>query len=109
MWDSSLSLPGLIVNGRIVVDGVVRLLVRRFRCPNAPCPRKTFSESLAPTVGRRYGRSIARCDALLRAVALVLGGSPGSRMMERLALRWSRDTMLRVLGGGDPMAEVQPP
>jgi transposase len=151
-WDSSLSLPGLIVDERTVVDGVVRLSgrmaslqgicpdcgtasaschsrydrtlsdlpvsgavvqlqlsVRRFRCSHAQCPRKTFSESLAPTFGRRYGRRIARCEALLRAVALVLGGRPGSRMMERLAVPWSRDTMLRVLRRGDPMAEAQPP
>jgi transposase len=29
--------------------------------------------------------------------------------MERLAVPWSRDTMLRVLRRGDPMAEAQPP
>lgn len=149
-WDDSLSLPGLIVDHRAIVDGVVRmsgrmaashatcpdcgtasaschsrydrrlsdlpvsgarvelrLSVRRFRCVHDPCPRMTFSEPLAPTFGRRYGRRIGRCEALLRAVAVALGGRPGARMMARLAVPWSRDTMLRVLRRGDPM--VQPP
>jgi hypothetical protein len=52
---------------------------------------------LAPIFGRRYGLRIGRCDALLRAVAIVLGGRPGARMMARLAVPWSRDTMLRAL------------
>lgn len=151
-WDDSLSLPGLIVDHRAVVDGVVRmsgrmaasyancpncgapstschsrydrtlsdlpvsgakvqlrLSVRRFRCGHASCPRRTFSEPLAPTFGRRYGRRIGRCDALLRAVAVALGGRPGARMMARLAVPWSRDTMLRVLRRSDPMAEPLPP
>ena len=151
-WDDSLSLPGLIVDERAVVDGVVRmsgrmaasdatcpdcgttsaschsrydrtlsdlpvsgsmvqirLSVRRFRCVHGPCLRQTFSEPLAPTFGRRYGRRIGRCDTLLRAVAVALGGRPGARMMARLAVPWSRDTMLRALRRGDPMAEPLPP
>jgi len=138
-WDSSLTLPGLIVAIRAVVDGTVevsgrlasagamcpdcatpstslhsrydrtlsdlpvsgstvrlRLSVRRFRCTHTSCQRRTFSEPLAPPVGRRYGRRVSRCDAVLRAVAVALGGRPGARMMARLAAPWSRDTMLRV-------------
>ena len=136
-WDGSLALPGLIVDHRAVVDGVVRmsgrmaasqatcpdcgtpsascqsrydrtlsdlpvsgakvqlrLSARRFRCVHEPCSRRTFSEPLEPTSGRRYGRRIGRCEALLRAVAVALGGRPGARMMGRLAVPWSRDTML---------------
>lgn len=151
-WDSSLTLPGLIVESRAVVDGTVevsgrlasagaicpdcanpstsfhsrydrtlsdlpvsgstvrlRLSVRRFRCTHTSCQRRTFSEPLAPPVGRRYGRRVGRCDALVRAVAVALGGRPGARMMARLAVPWSRDTMLRVLRRGDPAAELPPP
>jgi transposase len=72
-------------------------------------PAQTFSEPLAPTFGRRYGRRIGRCEVLLRAVAVALGGRPGARMMARLAVPWSRDTMLRVLRRGDPMAEPPSP
>lgn len=150
-WDSSLSLPGLIVERKVFVDGVVRMLgrlatsqatcpdcgttstschsrydrtlsdlpisgaevqlrlsVRRFRCRHAPCRRQTFSEPLAATFGHRYGRRIGRCDALLRAVAVALGGRPGARMMARLAVPWSRDTMLRILRRGDPMLAAPP-
>ena len=71
-------------------------------------PRRTFSEPLAPPVGRRYGRRVGRCDALVRAVAVALEGRPGSRMMARLSVSWSRDTMLRVLRRGDPAAMPPP-
>lgn len=151
-WDSSLSLPGLIIDRRVIVDGIVRLSgrlatsqaacpdcgtistschsrydrtlcdlpvsgaqvelrlsVRRFRCCHMPCRRRTFSEPLAATFAPRYGRRIGRCEALLRAVAVALGGRPGARMMARLAAPWSRDTMLRVLRRGEPMAEAPPP
>ncbi|MFC3592129.1 transposase family protein [Novosphingobium piscinae] len=86
----------------------LRLSVRRFRCLHTPCLRRTFSEPLAPPVGRRYGRRVERCDALVRAVAVALGGRPGSRMMARLSAPWSRDTMLRVVRRSDP-ATVPPP
>ena len=112
-WNSSLRLPGLLVESRTVVDGIVemsgrlaavrancpdcampstslysryhrtlsdlpisgstvrlRLSVRRFPCMHPPCPRRTFSEPLAPLVGRRYGRRLSRCDALVHAVAV---------------------------------------
>lgn len=75
----------------------LRLSVRRFRCRQLSCQRKTFSETLAPSLGRRHGRRVARCDGLLHAVALALGGRPGSRMMARLAAPWSRDTLLRAV------------
>jgi len=87
----------------------LRLSVRRFRCGETACRRRTFSEPLAATFALRYGRRMGRCDALLRAVAVALGGRPGARMMARLAAPWSRDTMLRVLRRGEPMAEAPPP
>lgn len=75
----------------------LRLIVRRFRCKRRSCGRKTFSEALAPGLGRRYGRRVARCDELVHAVGLALGGRPGSRMMSRLAAPWSKDTLLRTV------------
>lgn len=88
------TLSDLPISGAVVK---LRLLVRRFRCGHGTCSRKTFSEALAPVLGRRYGRRVARCDDLLRAVGLALGGRPGSRMMARLAVPWSRDTLLRAI------------
>jgi transposase len=58
---------------------LLRLSVRRFRCKSRSCGRKTFSEALAPSIGRRHGRRVARCLGLLHAVGLALGGRPGSR------------------------------
>lgn len=140
VWSGKLNPPGLVVERRSVVDGVVevsgrvagvagrcpdcgtsssschsryvrtlsdlpisgttvklRLSVRRFRCRQRSCRRKTFSEPLAPSLGRRHGRRVARCDGLLHAVGLALGGRPGSRMMARLAAPWSKDTLLRAV------------
>ncbi len=140
IWSGGLHPPGVIIEGRGVVDGVVevsgrvtnngarcpdcgtsssschsryvrtlsdlpisgaivklRLSVRRFRCKQPACRRKTFSEALAPSIGRRHGRRVARCDGLLHAVGLALGGRPGSRMMARLAVPWSKDTLLRAV------------
>ena len=140
IWSSGLNPPGMVVENRAIVDGVVevsgrvatrlarcpdcgtpsaschsqyvrtladlpisgaqvllRLSVRRFRCKLHSCRRKTFSETLPPNLGRRHGRRVARCDGLLHAVGLALGGRPGSRMMARLAAPWSKDTLLRAV------------
>jgi len=136
VWSSGLNPPGVIIESRAIVDGIVevsgrvatsgarcpdcgtsssschsryvrtlsdlpvsgaivklRLSVRRFRCKRRDCRRKTFSEALAS----RHGRRVARCDGLLHAVGLALGGRPGSRMMARLAAPWSKDTLLRAV------------
>lgn len=108
-WDSSLSLPGLIVERKMLVGGVVQMSGRlsasqatcpdygtpstschsrrdrmlsempvsgsavqlidtTFRCGHASCRRQTLSEPLAPAFGRRYGRWVGRCNALVCAV-----------------------------------------
>lgn len=88
------TLSDLPISGAIVK---LRLSVRRFRCKQRACQRKTFSEALAPGIGRRHGRRVARCDELVHAVGLALGGRPGSRMLARLAAPWSKDTLLRAV------------
>jgi transposase len=88
------TLSDLPISGAVVK---LRLSVRRFRCKLRSCRRRTFSEALAPSLGRRHGRRVARCEGLLRAVGLALGGRPGSRMMARLAVPWSKDTLLRAV------------
>lgn len=88
------TLSDLPISGAMVK---VRLSVRRFRCKLGSCRRKTFSEALGPGIGRRHGRRVARCDDLVHAIGLALGGRPGSRMMTRLAAPWSKDTLLRAV------------
>jgi transposase len=99
------TLSDLPISGAIVK---LRLSVRRFRCKLCSCRRKTFSEALAPSIGRRHGRRVARCDGLLHAVGLALGGRPGSRMMARLAAPWSKDTLLRAVRRGAAAASQAP-
>lgn len=55
----------------------LRFSVRRFCCMRRPCPKCIFSEPLAPPIGRRYCRRVGQCEALVHAVAIALGGSPG--------------------------------
>jgi hypothetical protein len=69
------TLSDLPISGAVVK---LRLSVRRFRCKLRSCRRRTFSEALAPSLGRRHGRRVARCEGLLRAVGLALGGRPGA-------------------------------
>jgi transposase len=101
------TLSGLPISGAIVK---LRLNVRRFRCNLRSCRRKTRREVLAPSLGRRHGRRVARCEGLVHAVGLALSGRPGSRMMARLAVPWSKDTLLRTVrreaAGPGPAAAV---
>ncbi len=103
------TLSDLPISGAIVK---LRLNVRRFRCNLRSCRCKTFSEALAPSIGRRYGRRVARCEDLAHAIGLALGGRPGSRMLARLSAAWSKDTLLRsvrreaVAAGPGPAATV---
>ena len=53
------TLSDLPISGAVVK---LRLSVSRFRCKQGSCRRKTFSEALAPSLGRRHGRRVAHCD-----------------------------------------------
>jgi transposase len=74
----------------------VRLKTRRFRCRNPACERKIFVERL-PEVARPYGRQTDRLMDIVRSVGFVVGGLPGSRLLERLAITISDDTVLRCV------------
>jgi transposase len=68
--------------------------VGRFRCRNPPCPRKIFCERL-PHIARVYARQTARAAEIVRLIGYVAGGRPGQRILERLSMRTSDDTVLR--------------
>ncbi|MET7391868.1 transposase family protein, partial [Dactylosporangium sp. NPDC005572] len=59
------------------------LTVRRYFCQQVTCARKTFVEQV-PQVTSRYGRHTQLAAQLVQAVALALGGRPGSRLAGRL-------------------------
>src|SRR5438067_2249282 len=69
------------------------LQVRRFRCPNAHCPRRTFAERL-PNLPVS-ARQTSRLGAILESIAIVLSGQAGSRLADQLAMPVSADTLLR--------------
>ena len=74
----------------------VQLIVvaRRYRCRNPDCPRKVFCERL-PGVAQVRARQTLRASEIIRLVGYVAGGRPGSRLLARLAISTSDDTVLR--------------
>ena len=87
----------------------VLIELRRFKCPNANCSQRTFSERLdalaAP--GQRRTR---RLNQALQSIGYALGGSAAARLTTRLGMNISHDTVLRVLRhGGCHEQPVTPP
>src|SRR5215831_9697856 len=78
---------------------------RRFRCCNSRCPRKIFCERL-PNVARVYARQTDRACEIIRIVGYVAGGLPGERLLARLAIVVSDDTVLRHLKRPTPEGTV---
>jgi hypothetical protein len=89
------NLGDLPIAGR---QAVIDLQVRRFRCYEAECPRKTFVEQ-APVLAERYAHRTRRVRSLLEEIGLSLGGRPGNRHSKRLAIPTSRSTLLRMVRG----------
>ena len=83
----------------------LRVQARRFRCLDPDCPRRTFVERLASTAAVAARRT-GRLSDLQRHLGLALGGEAGARLAERLAMRTSPDTLLRMAraagAGADP-------
>ena len=73
---------------------VLRLRVRRFRCDQAGCPRRTFVERLDGLAAPRARRS-RRLGALHLALGLALGGEAGARLAAEVGVPISPDTLLR--------------
>ena len=70
------------------------LSVHRYRCRNQECPRKVFCERV-PGVAQAYARHTDRLDEVIGAVGYVAGGLPAARLLERLAIRISDDSVRR--------------
>lgn len=70
------------------------LRVRRFRCLNPACPRRTFAERLPewPTSARQT----VRLGTILDSLAVVLSGQAGSRLATQLAMPVSADSRLEA-------------
>lgn len=75
---------------------MVNLKQARWRCRNLTCARLTFVEPL-PHVAPRYARRTSRVIELAVLLAHTAGGRPAERLMTRLGLPQSDDTLLRAL------------
>src|SRR5438132_306406 len=64
--------------GRMVA---LRLVVRRFRCPQPDCPQAIFCERL-PGLLSAHARSASRLTSAHRAIGLALGGEAGRRLAD---------------------------
>jgi transposase len=75
---------------------LVRVRVRRMRCPVTGCPRQTFREQV-PGVIDRYQRRTSRLAGQVSAVGHELAGRAGARPLQALGILVSRHAALRVL------------
>ncbi|MCJ9671431.1 transposase family protein, partial [Neorhizobium sp. SHOUNA12B] len=87
------SLQDLPVQGQSVT---VKLLVSRWRCAHGDCARRTFTDRL-PTIAAPYARRTRRVGEIVGLLGHSAGGRPGERLMERLGMPVSDDTILRQL------------
>ncbi|MFF9858834.1 ISL3 family transposase [Streptomyces tendae] len=91
----------LPMSGRRVV---LQLRVRRFRCEDVSCGRRTFVEQVAGLT-RRYSQRTERMRSALAEVGLALAGRAGARLADILGARVSRNTVLRLV---EALPEPQP-
>jgi transposase len=85
----------------------LRLRVRRFRCPNAQCPQKTFAERL-PDLVVPTARRTNRLTILFHVFAIHSGGEPGARLLKAVGTKVSPDTLLRLAKAGNTQEVTAP-
>lgn len=90
---SNRHLQDLPVQGKPVT---VKLLLRRWRCSYRKCERQTFIDRL-PMIAAPYARRTRRVGEIVGLLGHSTGGRPGERLMERLGMPVSDDTILRQL------------
>ncbi|MFE4336876.1 transposase family protein [Streptomyces sp. NPDC056831] len=81
---------------------VIRLMVRRFICGSADCPRRTFAEPFS-RLAVPHSRFTTRLNRALERVGLALAGRAGARLAAQLGFGAGRMTLLRrVMALPDP-------
>jgi transposase len=78
--------------------------IRRFRCVNDACPRRTFGERLLD-IARPRARQTDRLRSVHHIIALALGGNPGAHLATRTGMPIGSTTLLRRLRETD----LEPP
>jgi len=74
----------------------LQLRVRRFRCHNSSCAKRTFSERL-PQLLQPYAQKTERFIIALYHTAQALGGAAAARLLLLLQLPTSATTLLRII------------
>src|ERR1051325_3582166 len=76
------------------VAGEIWATVGPFRRRDLSRPREIFCERL-PRIALVYGRQTERTSEIMRLIGYVAGGLPGQRLLARLSISASDDTVLR--------------
>lgn len=84
------------------------LSLHKYRCPQPDCPRKVFCERI-PGVARAYARRTDRLALIISSVGYVAGGLPAARLLERLAIPVSDDSVRRQVVRSAVRAAPQQP
>ena len=74
----------------------LHLRVGRWVCRNTNCQRKIFTEPI-PAVAAPHQQRTGRVEEAVQLVGYSLGGRPAERLMNRLGMAVSNDTILRQL------------
>jgi transposase len=85
-----------------------QFLVRKFFCDEPTCPRKIFTERLAPFVAPS-ARLTARLFQLLQTLGLATGGRLGRRVTDRMGIQPTHHTLLRRIMALPPKPVGQVP
>lgn len=75
----------------------ISVRARRFRCAVMSCHQRIFTERLAATAARPFGRRTTRLEGIVHHLGVALGGRPGQDFARRLLLPVSKDTLLRAV------------
>lgn len=74
----------------------LHLHVRRFQCRNPTCSRRTFAEAF-PNLLEPHAQRTTRLRAAQARVGITIGAEAGNRLLERLSMPTSPDTLLRLI------------
>jgi transposase len=74
----------------------VKLRIQRWQCRNKACKRQTFAGHL-PEIAAPMARRTVRAAELVHLFGHGVGGRPGERLMKRIGMPTSDDTILRHL------------
>ena len=85
----------------------LELIVRRFRCLNSECPKKTFTERF-PEWLPAYARRTLRLTHVMRDVGFEVSAESGRRVLRYLRINTSGDTLLRIVKGTPICNESHP-